>query len=49
MAKVINRNTLISLDTLEELTDTEIELLTSEDVGDALTLWDNVIKMLEAC
>lgn len=49
MAKVIDRKTLVSLDTLEELTDEEIELLTSEEVGDALTIWNNAIKMLEAC
>ena len=49
MAKVIEGKTLVSLDVLEELTDEEIELLTSEEVGDALSVWNNSIKMMESC
>ncbi len=49
MAKVIEGKELVSLDSLEELSDEEIELLTSEDVGDAMILWNNSVKMMESC
>ena len=48
MAKVINGDELVSLDALEELTDAEIEALTSSTIDDPMVLWNNIIKMMES-